>query len=257
MISSLAQTNDRAIQTPTMVKRKAMKIKANLEDSQTPLDHIMAMLTNSIEVGNRHPYLTDNEVANYDLSQDKDGNLIGVAVNLRSSFSGDSYKPRPHTLLIISPEGKTRLEPGTRLFGAALMIGHQAFRGLARNRLDPGQAADIYVAVDYPTGAFLHTQTGRPVAVAIKNANVKNVVSFFTRNFPLSRVIVCLNGDDETCASRIKAVRAVKKMGGLVTYPVFNKYEKFQDFRSFNDLSLAHGPDLAMKRLQDGIRGGH
>jgi len=253
MISSTYETaaHFSAIPVPAMSQRP------NLEDSQTGLDHIMTKLTNSIEAGNKHRYLYDHEVANYDLSLDKDGNLLGVGVDLRESFFGNAYRPRPQTLWTISPEGKTTVEAGTKFFGAALMIGHQAFRALAKNRLDPDKDADIYVTVDYPTGAFVHMKTGRPVAVAMKNANVKNVVDFFTRRFPLSRVIACLNSVGSTYNSQPKLIRSILQSGAWVTYPVFTKYEKFQCFRSFNDLCIAYGPDAAMKRLRDGMQGGH
>lgn len=159
-------------------------------------------------------------------------------------------------MLTISPDGRTRLEQGTGYFGSALMIGHQAFRQLAKNRQTPDEAAEIYVTVDYPTGAFLHRQTGKPVAVAFKNANVKSVVSFFVKHFPKSRVIACLNSEESKYASRDKAAQAVLLSGGLVAYPTFNKHEKFQALLSFNDLCMVHGPDAAMSRLQEGIQGG-
>ncbi|MDL2260138.1 hypothetical protein LJB99_04620, partial [Deltaproteobacteria bacterium OttesenSCG-928-K17] len=235
--------------------QKTKPVKA-LEDSLTPLDRIMLKLTNSIEAGNMHPYLLDHEVANYDLSLDKDGNLLGIGVNLRESFVGDSYKPKPQTMLTISPEGKTTLEPGAKFFCSALMIGHQAFRQLVKKRLRRGDGPEIYVTVDYPTGAFLHMHTGKPVAVAFKNANIKTVVAFFAKKFPYSKVIACLNSEESKYASRDKAALEALRSGGLVTYPTFNKCEKFQSLCSFNDLGMVHGPDVALARLQEGIQGG-
>lgn len=243
--------------TPAPAK-KNQKIKTDkaLEDSLTSLDRIMLKLTNSIEVGDRHPYLLDHEVANFDLSLDKDGNLLGIGVNLRESFVGDSYKPKPQTLLTISPEGKSTLESGAKFFCSALMIGHQAFRHLAKNRLNRDEPSEIYVTVDYPTGAFLHMHTGKPVAVAFKNANIKSVVYFFTKKFPYSKVIACLNSEESKYSSRDKAVLEALRAGGLVTFPTFNKHEKFQALQSFNDLCMIHGPDAALARLREGIQGG-
>ncbi len=229
---------------------------------QTPLDLVLEKLTNSVETGHDHPYLFDHEVANFDLTLDKDGNLLGVGVNLRESFIGDSYRPKPQTLLTISPEGKATLERGVKFFGSALMIGHQAFRKLAKTAFNieepaPEESPIIYVTVDYPTGAFLHTQTGRPVAMAFKNANVKSVASFFKRRFPQARVVACLNSEEAKHSSRNKAAKAVLRSGGLVTYPTFNKYEKYHGLISFNDLCLIHGPETALKRLHQGIQGGN
>ena len=252
-----AQANNYTTSNPFVVKRKAGKPKANFEDSQSALDRIMTKLTNSMEVGNKHRYLIDHEVVNFDLSQDKDGNLLGVGVNLRESFNGSSYIPKPQTLWAISPNGKVTVEDGTKFFGSALMVGHQAFRGLAKNRLDPDNAVEIFVTVDYPTGAFIHTKTGQPVAVAMKNANVKNVADFFKRRFPLSRVIACLNCDGSTYNSQPRLIKSLLKSGIYVTSPAFSKYEEIQCFRSFNDLSIAYGADSAIRRLLNGIEGGH
>lgn len=227
---------------------------------QTPLDRVLEKLSDSVETDHRHPYLIDHEVANFDLSLDKDGNLLGVGVNLRQSFAGNSYRPKPQTLLSISPDGRARLERGVKFFGSALMIGHQAFRKLAKTASNaeapaPEEAPVIYVAVDYPTGAFLHMRTGRPVAVAFKNANVKSVVSFFKKRFQGARVIACLNSEEGKYDSRNKAVQAVLRLGGLVSYPTFNKYEKHHGLISFNDLCLIHGHEIALKRLHQGIQG--
>lgn len=190
---STTTTNTTTSATVT-VKKRPLNIQKAAEESQTPLDRILVKLANSIETGNRHPYLIDHEVANFDLSLDKDGNLLGIGVNLKKSFVNNSYRPQPQTMITISPEGKSRLEPGTRFFGSALMIGHQEFRGLAKSKLSQ-EAAVVFVTEDYPTGAFLHMKTDRPVAVAFKNANIKNVVSFFRKQFPDAQVIACLNND--------------------------------------------------------------
>ena len=257
MNNTVHQTNHNTAAAPIVVKRTPAKVQVNLEDSQTILDRIMTKLTNSMEVGNKHRYLMEHEVRNYDLSLDKDGNLLGVGVNLRESFNGGSYRPRPQTLWTISPEGKVTVEAGTKFFGAALMLGHQAFRGLAKNRLNPDEAPDIYVTVDYPTGAFIHARTGKPVAVAMKNANVKNVADFFVRRFPLSRVIACMNEDcSDTFCGHHRLVRSLLETRAYVTFPVLSQHEEFLCFRSFNDLCIAYGPETAMRRLLDGIQGG-
>lgn len=237
-------------------KNRPRNLQQVVEESMTPLDRVMDKLTNSIETGHRHPYLIDHEVANFDLTLDKDGNLLGIGVNLKQSFVGCSYRPKAQTMITISPEGRTSMEPGTRIFGSALMIGHQEFRNLAQTRLDPNELTLVFVTEDYPTGAFLHMKTGRPVAVAFKNANIKNVVSFFRKQFPQTKVIVCLNNDDLKRISRDKAVEAVTALGVPVTYPIFNKHEKFRALTSFNDLCMVHGHEVALERLYQGILGG-
>ncbi|MDR2945154.1 MAG: hypothetical protein LBV79_00180 [Candidatus Adiutrix sp.] len=228
----------------------------NIEDStQTPLGRVLEKLNNSVETGHKHPYLIDHEVANFDLTLDKDGNLLGIGVNLRESFIGDSYRPKAQTILNISPEGRATLERGVKFFGSALMIGHREFRKLAKSPQNPSEPSVIYVAVDYPTGAFLHTKTGWPVAVAFKNANVKSVVSFFKKRFPQARVVACLGSEESKYSSRNKAAKAVLKLGGLVSYPTFNKYEKHHGLISFNDLCMVHGHEAALLRLRQGIQG--
>jgi hypothetical protein len=248
--------NNKSVSAETMMNQTGNMPKA-LEDSRTPDERILDKLSESIETGHRHPYLLEHEVDNFDLSLDKDGHLLGVGVDLRASFVGDSYRPRPRTLLTISPEGKSRLEPGITFFGSALMVGHQAFRKLAKSSLNPHASILVYVAEDYPTGAFLHMRTGQPAAVAFKTANVKNVVSFFRTRFPQSLIIACLNSAESKISSRDKAVKAVLRLGGLVAYPNFSKREKNQGLISFNDLGLVHGPEAALERLHHGLQGGN
>jgi hypothetical protein len=140
---------------------------------QQAVETILAKLTNSYEANHYHPYLEDNDVGAFDLSIDDEGNLLGVGIDLKASFIGTAYIPRPRNLLTITPYGQVSLEPGARVYGAALMIGHNQFRRIAKA---PNGFHEIFVALDYATGAFLYENTNQPVVIVFRPSNVKSAV---------------------------------------------------------------------------------
>lgn len=98
------------------------------------IDRILVKLADSVEADCHHPYLEDNEVGAHDLSLDRSGNLLAVAVDLKASFKESAYIPRSQNLLTITPDGEFDLEPKAKLTGCAVMIGHRQLRQIARDR---------------------------------------------------------------------------------------------------------------------------
>ncbi|MDR2947444.1 MAG: hypothetical protein LBV79_11970 [Candidatus Adiutrix sp.] len=162
-----------------------------VEERTQVLERIAAKLLNSRETGDFHGYLLHHDVPNYDLTADKDGNLLGVGVDLEAAFTGAGYRPKAQTLLTIPREGKARLEPGAETSGAALMIGHREWRKIAKIAQDA--CGDIYIARDYPTGAAVHRLTGRPTAVAFLDSNLKTAGQILRRKFPRAEIILYIN----------------------------------------------------------------
>lgn len=216
------------------------------------IENILAKLTNSYEASHRHPYLEDNDVGAFDLSLDDDGNLLGVGVDLKTSFTGTSYIPKPRNLLTIDAYGQTRLEPGARVAGAALMIGHALWRRMAKT---PMGRSEIYVALDYATGAFLYENLNRPVAVAFRSSNVKSVVQILRAKFPQAKIVVCLNTEEDKYKGRNRVIRDVHKFKAIVVCPQFTDEERHNGLISFNDRAMFSGPASAVTALLQQIEG--
>ena len=208
---------------------------------------ILAKLTNSCEANHYHPYLEDNDVGAFDLSIDDDGNLLGVGIDLKASFTGTAYIPKPRNLLTITPYGRTSLEPGAQVYGAALMIGHNQFRRIAKV---PKERHEIFVALDYATGAFLYENTNLPVAVAFRPSNVKSVVVILREKFPRSQIVVCLNSEEGKNRSRDKARNEARQCGAVIVYPQFSEEEREHGLISFNDQAMFSGPEGVVKGLR-------
>ena len=215
------------------------------------VETILAKLTNSYEANHYHPYLEDNDVGAFDLSIDDDGNLLGVGIDLKVSFTGTAYIPKPRNLLTITPYGQTSLEPGARVYGSALMIGHNQFRRIAKV---PNGRHEIFIAVDYATGAFIYENFNLPVAVAFRSSNVKSVVAVLRDKFPRSQLIVCLNSEEGKNRSRDKARKDARQNGAVVIYPHFSEDEHQHGLISFNDKAMFSGPECAVKALRRQIK---
>lgn len=213
---------------------------------QQAVQAILDKLTNSYEANHRHPYLEDNDVGAFDLSLDDDGNLLGVGVDLKASFNGASYIPKPRNLLTINPYGESSLEPGARVAGAALMIGHSLWRRAVKI---PMGRPELYVAVDYATGAFLYENLNRPVAVAFRPSNVKSVVEILRAKFPRSTIVVCLNNEKGKEVIRDRYVKDVRKFNAIAVYPNFTDEERYNSLVSFNDQAMFSSPEETVKAL--------
>ena len=207
---------------------------------------ILGKLTNSYEANHRHPYLEDNEVGAFDLSIDDNGNLLGVAVDLKTSFVDTSYIPKPRNLLTITPYGESSLEPGARVYDSALMIGHALWRRVAK---EPSGRPTIFVAIDYATGAFLYENLTWPVAVVFRPSNVKSVVEILRGKFPKAKIVVCLNSEDDMVKSRNRAAKEARKLGAIAVYPHFTDEERHNGLLSFNDLAMFSSSEATIKSL--------
>ena len=186
------------------------------------IKHIVHKLINSYETDDCHAYLVNHDVPNYDLTRDNQGNLLGVGVNLEASFTGQAYIPKIQNLLTIPREGKPTLEPGAATLGAALMIGHKAWRLAAKT---PHEEHTIYIAKDYATGAHLHQCGGQPVAVAFSASNFRRVGKILKEKFPRAELTFFVNSG--LCISSLleAAWEAAQAVGALVIVDDVLKYK--------------------------------
>ena len=210
-------------------RRKRSEIKAMV------YKRVMRKLTDSWEADDNHPYLRDNEVEGHDLSVDRGGNLLAVGVDLCASFTPKGYIPKAQTMMTITPDGVSRLEHWEASIGAAIMIGHQRFRQIARQ---PEESHVIFIAEDYATGAFLHESFDMPVAVALRSSTVKSVVRVLRRIFPKAALIVCLNDPEGREDIRRKTALDVERYGTIVLFPEFSRRERDHGLASFNDRAM-------------------
>lgn len=86
----------------------------------------------------------------------------------------------------VSADGSKRFLAGGRVSGCFHMIGH------------PMSAAWILVAEGYATAATLHEATGRPVAVAFNEANLRHVATAMRQLYPAAKLLICADDDTET-----------------------------------------------------------
>ena len=201
------------------------------------VDRLLVKLTNSVEADSIHPYLEDHEVGAHDLSVDQFGNLLAVAVDIKASFKENAYIPCPQNLLTIEPTGEYRLEAGAKFTGCAVMIGHKRLRQIARDRL---ARHEIFITVDFATGAFLHEETGSPAVVAIKTCNTVKVHEILKSLFPNAYIVTCLNFESNKHRMRKKMIKAISESGGIAIVPRFTLKERFNGLISFNDQAMFH-----------------
>lgn len=227
-------------------------------------ERIMRKLSESWEADNDHPYLQMHGIKHHDLSVDKKGNLLAVGIDLEASFKAGKFAPQAVTMLTIISTEKTRVEKWSVSKGAAVMIGHQEFRRIAKN---PDQAHLIFVTDNYPTGGFLYENYGHlgiPVAVALRPSNVKSIVKIFREKFPKVQVIVLLNSDPQTATNHHKISKDCKKAGAIVLHSLFFKRELeavldniSEYFRAEDALLNAVGNDSLQTILGSEIRHHH
>ena len=209
------------------------------ETSSPVIDHMLQKLADSKETDDFHGYLINKNVPNYDLSLDSAGNLLGVGVNLKKSFQNGQYVPQIQTLLTIPREGSPTFEPGTETKGAALMIGHQGFRKMAR---EPQKEQEILLARDYATGAALHQKTGLPVAVFFEESNLRKVAQILRKKFPLAKITIYINIKRDSILD--EAWRTAQAVEALIApfSPEKNKPQISKTVSSIQYLSLGAKP---------------
>ena len=201
------------------------------------VDRILVKLATSVEADSLQPYLDDNEVGSHDLSLDKSGNLLAVAIDPKASFKNSSYIPCPQNLLTISPSGEYSLETGAKYAGCAVMIGHKRLRQMARDRL---ARHELFITVDYATGAFLYEETGSPAVAAIRTANMPKVYAALREIFPHTRIVACLNFESNKHKMRKKTADEINQAGGIAIVPRLSLKERLNGLISFNDLAMFH-----------------
>lgn len=211
--------------------------KSRLRTYKRAADRALVKLANAVEATCHHPYLEDNEIGTHDLSVDKYGNLLAVMVDLKTSFKNDAYIPTLQNLLTITPNGELGLEPKAKFYGCAVMLGHRQLRHLAKNRLGKHE---IFIAVDYPTGAFLHEETGSPVAVSVQTCNLTKVYTILRQLFPNAAIVACLNVVPNKHRMRKKIFSEINQSGGIALVPRFSLKERHNGLMSFNDLAMYH-----------------
>lgn len=196
---------------------------------------LMNKLTDAVEADCHHPYLEDNDVGAHDLSVDADGNLLAPLIDVNSSFRDYAYIPCLQNLLTISPDGEHSLENENALYGGAVMIGHKRFRQIIKNRLG---RHEIFITLDYATGAFLHEETDNPVAVAVNIGNIGKVYAVLREIFPKAVIVVCLNYDPNKERMYKGIAAKLAASGGIVISPRLSIKERCSGLMSFNDLAM-------------------
>jgi phage/plasmid primase-like uncharacterized protein len=157
--------------------------------------------------------------------------------------------------LTISPDGEYSLEAAAKFYGGAVMIGHKAFRQIAKDRLG---RHEIFIATDYPTGAFLHEETGNPVAVAIKTGNILKVYDTLRKIFPNAFIAACLNVEANKRLTRQKIGENMALSGGVALVPCLSVKERFNGLMSFNDQAMFYeSRDMVMENILNLIKNAH
>ncbi len=221
-------------------------------DNTQTVERLLAKLAVAVEADCHQPYLEDNDVGAHDLSVDDDGDLLAVIVDVKASFQEKAYIPRPQNLLTISPSGEHSLEDEAKLYGGAVMIGHKRFRQIAKDRFG---RHEIFIAADYPTGAFLHEETGNPVAVAVKTMNITKVYAALREIFPNAFIVACLDYDSDDQLERKKIAAEIKKTGGVALIPCFSLLERFNGLVSFNDQAVFNqSRDMVIENMLNQIQ---
>lgn len=213
---------------------------------------LMIKLTDAVEADCHQPYLEDNDVGAHDLSVDEDGDLLAALIDVAASFRDNVYIPRLQNLLTISPDGEQRLESGANFYGGAVMIGHKRFRQITKNRL---ARHEIFISIDYATGAMLHEETDSPVAVAVRIGNVTKVYAALREIFPQALIVACLNVEAGQDRMRKKIAAEMALTGGLVLAPRLSIKERQNGLVSFNDQAIFHDSRSAvLEKITDLIQ---
>ncbi len=223
-----------------------------ISDNTKAVERLLAKLALAVEADCHQPYLEDNDVGAHDLSVDGDGDLLAVLVDVKGSFQEKAYIPRPQNLLTISPSGEHSLEDEAKLYGGAVMIGHKRFRQIAKNRLD---RHEIFITVDYATGAFLYEETGSPAAVAVTSGNIGKVYAALREIFPYAFIISCFNIESRKHTMRKKIAAAISMSGGIALTPRLSFRERYNGLASFNDQAIFYDDrDAVIENILDMIQ---
>ncbi len=191
-----------------------------------------------------HPYLKKKGIGAHGLQQNDKGDLVIPAGLVDGRFK---------TIQMIKPEG-------VKLFA-------KDSNNEAAFHLIPGKTKTtdniILVASGYATAASGHEATGRPVAVAFNDWNLRAVAEAIIEKSPEKKVLIL--GDDDHIkekegkgnSGKTKSTEAAQAVGGKAVFPRFTKEELGKGLTDFNDLHKSRGKDAvawqvntALKELQ-------
>ncbi len=176
-----------------------------------------------------YEYLDTKKVMGENLRQDKQGNIMIPAYDLKSS--------KLKNIQYINPKGGKWYEKGCGKSGAVHLLGY------GKNE----KPENVLIAEGYATGASLHLATKMPVAVAFDAGNLKGAALAIREKFTDSQIIICADNDDHHPSGINigieKAKEAAAVVNGKVVAPEFTEKERESKLTDFNDLYISRGLD--------------
>lgn len=161
-----------------------------------------------------HPYLSAKGVQAHGLRIDGDHLLIP----LRDSTG------MLKSLQTIATDGGKRFLPGGQVKGCYHAIGKPSDR--------------LIVCEGYATGATIHEDTGRGVAVAFNSGNLLPVAKALRAKYPSTTIVLAADDDWQTEGNPglTAATEAARAIGGLLAVPDFTGLDRGPKDSDFNDL---------------------
>ncbi len=153
-----------------------------------------------------------------------------------------------HSLQFIAVDGTKRFLPDGRVKGCYFLIGTAA---------EINAYGNVLICEGYATGATLREATGLPVAVCFTAGNLLEVSTFFRKQLPNVRQVIC--GDvDKSGTGQRAAKEAAKAVDGLVALPAFTPAELAADKppSDWNDLSKLRGLDAVKTAISAAMKVG-
>lgn len=153
-----------------------------------------------------------------------------------------------HSLQFIAADGTKRFLPDGRVKGCYFLIGTAA---------EINACGNVLICEGYATGATLREATGLPVAVCFTAGNLLEVSTFFRKQLPNVRQVIC--GDvDKSGTGQRAANEAAKAVDGLVALPVFTPADLAADKSpsDWNDLSKLRGLDAVKTEIDAAMKVG-
>ncbi len=140
-----------------------------------------------------------------------------------------------HSLQFIAADGTKRFLPDGRVKGCYYPIGTGA---------EAKERGAVLICEGFATGATLREATGLPVAVCFTAGNLLEVSTFFGKQLPDVRQVICGDADKSGTGQRA-ATEAAKSVNGLVALPPFTPEELAADKppSDWNDYARLRGAD--------------
>ena len=220
----------------------------------------------------RHPYLVDKGVKNYDLKTDKRGNLLiplrdingklwtVQRIGAKNKQTGKTFK---NIGVLRSKEQRAKnIQFPSKMTGTFFTIDEKNLES----------AKTVVIVEGYSTGATVHEATKLPVVVAVNSGNLENVAKAIADKYPEKAILIAGDNDiknelnklekgekltGKENIGKIKAEEAALAAKGEVALPAFTKEELAKGASDWNDLAASRGIkevkkqlDIALNRLK-------